>query len=532
MLTPDKIKEYRFQPAGQGVYRADDVDRFFASVSADYEKIYTDHGELIDRVRMLVKKVKDLEAEITRYEEQENLIKKTLIVAQKKADEIETTAKTTCESRTAAADKEAKEKVASAEKHAKDLLTAADERSKRIMKEVEQKSRDILSGAAETAEKTVGTAKGKAALLLSESKQRSEKMIADAKAQAEAILAPLQAEVAKEKKALEDVRAESKAFKKKITESYYQQIGMTSELLGFVETDDIPQSAPQAVPAVQEPAPQSAVVSEEDTDIFDSVETAVPTVDDLFTAIEEEVTSGDEPSQEIEAAVDALMTADEQTPAEPVFEAESAVEEPIVEETVTEEPVVEEPVVEAPQEEERFSFVGGFGSLGFDDEEDEENQEIPEESMMNFDDIFNSAIAETPQEPAKATEADTAKPFGELNEKYQTISEDEDDDVFGSFFRHPEPAPEPVVEEPTRQVSLPLSEGFDEHGFEEAEEVEQAEEVEPPKPEKKKHRLSLFSKYADEDDDEDDDDYDEDDYDDEDDDDDEESGGFKGFFRK
>ena len=73
MLTPDKIKEYRFQPAGQGVYRADDVDRFFASVSADYEKIYTDHGELIDRVRMLVKKVKDLEAEIARYEEQENL---------------------------------------------------------------------------------------------------------------------------------------------------------------------------------------------------------------------------------------------------------------------------------------------------------------------------------------------------------------------------------------------------------------------------------------------------------------------------
>ena len=37
MLTPDKIKEYRFQPAGQGVYRADDVDRFFSSVSADYE---------------------------------------------------------------------------------------------------------------------------------------------------------------------------------------------------------------------------------------------------------------------------------------------------------------------------------------------------------------------------------------------------------------------------------------------------------------------------------------------------------------
>ncbi|MGN0636183.1 MAG: DivIVA domain-containing protein [Acutalibacteraceae bacterium] len=509
MLTPDKIKEYRFQPAGQGVYRADDVDRFFSSVSADYETVYTEHGKLIDRVRMLVEKIKSLEAQIQTYEEQENLIKKTLIVAQKKADEIESSAKTRSESRTAAADKEAAEKVAAAEKHAKELLSAAEERSKRIMAEVEQKSRDILSGAGATAEKTIGTAKGRATLMLTESKQRAEKIIADAKAQADAVLGPLQAEVAKEKKALEEVRAESKAFKKKITESYYQQIGMTSELLGFVETEE-PQTAPVAEEApaapvqVQTEQPADSL-PQEDLAFLDAVDTYVPAEDDLFTAILEETVTAEEP------------VAEEPAPEEAVAQ-EPAAEVPVAE---------EEPAAEEPQEEEHFSFVGGFDSLGFEDDVTEDEQEIPEEPLMNFDDIFNSAIAETPEQPQEPPKAETDKPFGQLNEKYRSVSqtqdeEQEDELTFGSIFR--KPAPEPV-QEPTRQITLPQEAMQDEEDEEEV-------EIEQKKPEKKKHRLSLFSKYEDED--EDDDDYDDDeDYDDEDDeDDDEESGGFKGFFRK
>lgn len=520
MLTPDKIKEYRFQPAGQGVYRADDVDRFFSSVSADYETVYTEHGKLIDRVRMLVEKIKSLEAQIQTYEEQENLIKKTLIVAQKKADEIESSAKTRSESRTAAADKEAAEKVAAAEKHAKELLSAAEERSKRIMAEVEQKSRDILSGAGATAEKTIGTAKGRATLMLTESKQRAEKIIADAKAQADAVLGPLQAEVAKEKKALEEVRAESKAFKKKITESYYQQIGMTSELLGFVETEE-PQTAPvaEAVPAapVQVQTEQPAdTLPQEDLAFLDAVDTYVPAEDDLFTAILEETVTAEEPAAEEPAPVQAAA----QEPAAEV----SVAEEPVVEEAVVEEPAQE------PQEEEHFSFVGGFDSLGFEDEVTEDEQEIPEEPLMNFDDIFNSAIAETPEQPKETPKTETDKPFGQLNEKYRSVSqaqeeEQEDELTFGSIFRKPAPEPE---QEQTRRITLPQEAPQDEADEEEV-------EIEQKKPEKKRRRLSLFSKYEDEDEDDDeyDDDYeDEDDYDEDDEDDDEESGGFKGFFRK
>lgn len=507
MLTPEKIKEYRFQPAGQGVYRADDVDRFFASVSADYETVYTEHGKLIDRVRMLVEKIKSLEAQIHTYEEQENLIKKTLIVAQKKADEIESSAKTRSESRTAAADKEAAEKVASAEKRAKELLGAAEDRSKRIMAEVEQKSRDILSGAAETAEKTIGTAKGRATLMLTESKQRAEKIIADAKVQADAVLGPLQAEVAKEKKALEEVRAESKAFKKKITESYYRQIGMTSELLGFVESEE---PAEQTVPAAKEEVPvppvqvqseqPADVLPEEDMAFLDAVDSYVPAEDDLFTAILEETVTEEEPVSE-------------DVP-------EAAAQEP-----AAQEPADEPPAVQAQQEEEHFSFVGGFG---FDDSsEQEETEDIPEEPLMNFDDIFNSAIAETPEEPQEAPKAESDKPFGELNEKYRSVSEtadtqEEDDMVFGGMFRNQAQAEKPI-EEPTRRISLPQEDAGE----------EEETEIEEKKPEKKKHRLSLFSKYEDDDEDEDDeDDYDDYDEDDEDDEDDEESGGFKGFFRK
>ena len=86
MLAPSQIRGYQFQSAGDGLYHADEVDNFIQTVSAAYEKMYAENGSLIQRVNMLAEKVKT-------YQDEEELIKKTLLVAQKKADEMESDSK-------------------------------------------------------------------------------------------------------------------------------------------------------------------------------------------------------------------------------------------------------------------------------------------------------------------------------------------------------------------------------------------------------------------------------------------------------
>ena len=148
MLTPGQIKGYQFQSAGEGLYHTDEVDRFIQTVSAAYEKMYTENGSLIQRVNMLAEKVKT-------YQEEEELIKKTLLVAQKKADEIESASKKQSEDLVSTAEKKAQATRDAAEQRAKDLLSAAEERARKRLSEASQQSADTLNGARVTAEKTL-----------------------------------------------------------------------------------------------------------------------------------------------------------------------------------------------------------------------------------------------------------------------------------------------------------------------------------------------------------------------------------------
>ena len=57
MLTPEVVKAKEFQASGRGAYRADDVDSFFAEVSASYEQMFKENGELIKKISILANKV-------------------------------------------------------------------------------------------------------------------------------------------------------------------------------------------------------------------------------------------------------------------------------------------------------------------------------------------------------------------------------------------------------------------------------------------------------------------------------------------
>lgn len=60
MLTPDVVKSKSFQATGRGAYRAEDVDGFFAEVSASYEQMFKENGELIKKISILANKVEQI----------------------------------------------------------------------------------------------------------------------------------------------------------------------------------------------------------------------------------------------------------------------------------------------------------------------------------------------------------------------------------------------------------------------------------------------------------------------------------------
>ena len=356
MIAPKQVRNYQFQQVGDGLYSAEEVDSFFQTVGTAYEKIYNDNGDMIKRINMLAEKVKA-------YKEDEELIKKTLLVAQKKADEIESSSKQQSETLVATAEKQAKEKTAAAEKRAKDLMTASEDRARMTLSDANQKAAAVLKGASETAEKTLATAKNKAAMMLSEAKARADKMLADAQAKSNEVLGSLRSETENEKKALESVRAQSMAFRKQLLESYDQQRGMAAKLLAFVDDDDsVAQNAVNAAAAVTPIAapapvviPDVPAVQAEETPI--DTNTYAPEDDDLFIATFAET-------------IDA--SAAEETPASTeIADAAPAAEE---------------------DEEDGFAFVQSFDAFASDPEpEKAEEEEIPEVELADIDAIFSAA---------------------------------------------------------------------------------------------------------------------------------------------
>ncbi|MCL2508531.1 MAG: DivIVA domain-containing protein [Oscillospiraceae bacterium] len=228
MLTPVQIKTYRFQSAGRGLYRSDEVDNFFEKVSESYELIFKENAELIKRVNLLAEKIEE-------YRKDEELIKKTLLIAQRKADDMERDAAETGRERLASAEKEAAEKLRDAEEAAGHMVAAANGKAERALKDAKKIS-----------ESSIQVAEEKAA-----------RLVADAQRKVDAALGRLQDDVARETQALEQVRAESKKFKETITGSYHKQLSIVSRLLDFVEIDEAAVAEAMRF-AEPKPVPQSA----------------------------------------------------------------------------------------------------------------------------------------------------------------------------------------------------------------------------------------------------------------------------------
>jgi cell division initiation protein len=132
-LTPDDIEQQVFKEKFRG-YDPDEVDRFLDRVSATLTAIGAEREELLRRVRYL-------EQEAGEAAEAERLLKRTLLTAQKTADEIVTEARQTADATLERARAQAEQLVAEARRQTlaeQERLQAEEERLLRAVGELQR----------------------------------------------------------------------------------------------------------------------------------------------------------------------------------------------------------------------------------------------------------------------------------------------------------------------------------------------------------------------------------------------------------
>lgn len=137
MLTPDAVKSKQFQATGRGAYRADDVDGFFAEVSASYEQMFKENGELIKKISLLANKVE-------KYKDEEDSLRKALISAQTLADKIVKDAKDSIAGTLEAANEDADKIRAAAEDEAKKIVAKAKAEADAVLLQSKKDADEIL----------------------------------------------------------------------------------------------------------------------------------------------------------------------------------------------------------------------------------------------------------------------------------------------------------------------------------------------------------------------------------------------------
>ena len=242
MLTPDKIREKSFQTTGRGSYRAEDVDNFLSEVTASYEQMFKENGDLIKKITLLAKKIEE-------YRADEESLKMALLNAQKLADKIVAEAKETAEKENAEINAE----------------------TARLHETAEKVAAEAKENAEAEAEKIVVNAKAEA-----------DKLLADANAQAKDILGNINRKVTHESLVYEMLQKEASEFKGKLINMYKEHINLINQLpeIALEKLDEAEETVEEPVEEVVE----ETVVDEEETPVV------IDEIEDLVEEPAEEIT--------------------------------------------------------------------------------------------------------------------------------------------------------------------------------------------------------------------------------------------------
>ena len=145
MLTPLDIQKKEFRRTFRG-YSDEDVDSFLDRINQDYETLHREN-------QILKEKLAQNEQNIARYREIEEVLKNTMVMAQKNADELCRNtekeikllldqARMEAEQITREAEQEAATLIKDAERRATDMISGSESKVKRIMEEYHRLEKD------------------------------------------------------------------------------------------------------------------------------------------------------------------------------------------------------------------------------------------------------------------------------------------------------------------------------------------------------------------------------------------------------
>lgn len=210
MLTPEVVKAKEFQASGRGAYRAEDVDSFFAEVSASYEQMFKENGELIKKISILANKVE-------KYKDEEDSIRKVLVSAQTMADKI----------------------VKDAETKAQETLGGIEEQSAKMRDDAEKQAKEIVEAA----------------------KKEAETVILNSKKDADEILGSVNRKVMKESLEFEMLQKKASEFRANLIATYKEHLNLINQIPEYVEKE-MEQTAPEAPAAKSEEKPAEVVTEQ------------------------------------------------------------------------------------------------------------------------------------------------------------------------------------------------------------------------------------------------------------------------------
>ena len=149
MLKPEAIRNKEFEQSVLGGYRRDEVDAFLDEVEADYQKLYTENEEMMEKLKVCLAKIED-------YRKDEGFLKTAIINAQRlnettlkeieqKEKEMESTAKARANEIISEAENQAKDILLKAERESADAVSAAREQCRaEIEAEQEKANQEVL----------------------------------------------------------------------------------------------------------------------------------------------------------------------------------------------------------------------------------------------------------------------------------------------------------------------------------------------------------------------------------------------------
>lgn len=238
MLTPDVVKSKSFQATGRGAYRAEDVDGFFAEVSASYEQMFKENGELIKKISILANKVEQ-------YKEEEDSLRRALISAQTLAD--------------------------------------------KIVKDARESVEGTLEQATADADEMRAKASAEAAEIVEKAKAEAEAVILQSKKDADEILGSVNRKVMKESLEFEMLQKKAAEFRANLLGLYKEHLNLINAIPEYVEKE-MPVFEKEEVSEAQQVAetPAEATLTEESAQAAEQTEEAAaePTEQEVAVSAE------------------------------------------------------------------------------------------------------------------------------------------------------------------------------------------------------------------------------------------------------